>query len=384
MLWLWVLYGLLVVGVLTWGGLVGLRFKNTLKQAQPPAILPRVSVVVPARNEERNLARCILGLRNQDYPNIELIFVDDDSTDQTPTILARQARQDPRVKVAHTGGRPSGWNGKQWACHCGAEIAGGDWLCFMDADTFAEPQLIAQTVAFATASHVDMLTLQPWYEMQGLWERIVLPTGLPPLLLVFPPHRVNDPKDRLSMANGQFILIRREVYEAIEGHAGVRDQLMDDYPLAERVKASGYRLYVAFGPHLMRVRMYTNLGEIWAGALKASVRLTGGWLISLASVLGNLLINVLPVMALAWALFTANWPVAVVMGATVMLQLSYYAALRVAAFRLPPWSSITYPLGSLIVALIILDGMIRLAAGRDIQWKGRSMLGRPELPVRRG
>jgi chlorobactene glucosyltransferase len=383
MLWLWIVYALVVIGVLAWGSFIGMRFMNTLKDERLPERLPVVSLVVPARNEERGIDRCVRGLRGQEYRQMELIFVDDDSVDGTPDILTRHAQEDPRVKILKTGGKPDGWNGKQWACHCGAEASSGEWLCFMDADTMAEPNLISKTLAFCSARQIDMLSLQPWYEMRGLWERIVLPAGLPPLLLVFPPHRVNDPDDHLSIANGQFIMIRRDVYERIDGHAGVKDRMMDDYSLAEAVKKAGFRLFVADGTRVMRVRLYTNLKEIWEGNLKAAVQISGGWLASALGVIGNLVINVLPVVALLWALFVHNSPVAAIMGVTVLLQLTTYSILRMTAFRLPPWSGITYPIGGIIVAAMLLDGMVRLATGRNITWKGRPLLGRPELPVKR-
>lgn len=384
MLWLWILYAAIVLGFLAWGGLIGMRFINTLTHETLPAELPLVSMVVPARNEQRGIGRCVQGLRDQDYTRLELIFVDDDSTDATPQILQQHAEQDPRVKVVHTGGKPAGWNGKQWACHCGVEASTGDWLVFMDADTFAEPPLVSRTLAFSMARDIDMLSLQPWYEMQGLWERIVLPAGLPPLLLVYPPERVNNPNDPLSMANGQFIMIRRDVYQGIGGHAAIKDRMMDDYSLAEAVKSQKYRLFVAEGVKLMRVRLYTNLKEIWAGALKASVDITGGWMRSVAGLIANFLVNVLPVVVLVWAATMHDWPVVMILGVTVILQVLYYSVIRMTAFKLPPWSGVTYPIGGLIITAILLDGMVRVATGQNITWKGRSLLGRPELPVKRG
>jgi chlorobactene glucosyltransferase len=383
MMWLWIIYALAIVGILLCQAFVGLKFKNNLKHVSLPENPPLVSTIVPARNEERNIERCASGLIHQDYPHLELIFVDDDSRDTTPDILARFARQDSRVKVVNTGGKPEGWNGKQWACHSGAMAATGDWICFMDADTYAEPFLLSRTIAFAIECKIDMLTLQPWYEMCGLWERIVLPAGLTPLLLVFPPHRVNNPRDTLSIANGQFILMRRTTYDAVGGHAGIRDRMMDDFSLSESVKRAGYRLFVADGADVMRVRLYTNLKEIWAGALKAAVEISGGWLISFLTVVGIFLLNVVPIAALLWAILSGQWLVASILGATVAFQVIYNGMIRMVGYRIPPWSSITYPLGGAIVTAIVLDGMVRLASGRDIQWKGRSLLGRPELPIRK-
>jgi chlorobactene glucosyltransferase len=383
MVWV-LLYALFVIGILLWGGVIGLRFKGSLWYEKPPDTLPLVSTIVPARNEERNIDRCARGLVQQDYPNLEMVFIDDDSIDATPKILAGYAEREPRIKVITTGGKPENWNGKQWACHSGAEVSKGNWLCFMDADTYAEPTLISKTLAFATAKNVDVLTLQPWYEMCGLWERIVLPIGLPPLLIVFPPERINNPSDKLSMANGQFILIRRDVYNAIEGHAGVKDRMMDDFSLAEIIKRAGYRIVVADGADVIRVRLYTNLREIWAGALKAAVEISGGWLTSVLGLFVNLLTNVLPVPLFIWSLFQQNTLVSLILGIVVAFEVVYYSFVRVVGFRLPPWSGITYPIGGLVVMGILLDGMIRLASGKDIKWKDRSLLGRPELPIKQG
>ncbi len=379
LIWVLIIYVAAMAIYLGAVGIVGLRFKGTLKHAKLPDRLPRVSTIVPARNEERNIDRCASGIVAQDYANMEFVFVDDDSDDATPTILARYAEQDNRVKIVHTGGKPKDWNGKQWACQSGADQAAGEWLCFMDADTYAEPELISRTLAFAAANNIDMLSLQPWYEMRGLWERVVLPTCLFQLLLVFPPEWVNNPDRKLSMANGQFILIRRDVYDTIGGHASVKDCMMDDFPLAERVKGAGYRLYMADGSSVMRVRLYTNLREIWAGSIKAAVEITGGWLLSVLSFLALFLFNVLPAFLLVWAVLAGNQPATLILSVAVSLQLLFHAFMRMAGFRIPPWSSVASPFGGVVVTAILLDGMIRVASGGEIKWKGRDLLGRPDL-----
>ena len=184
--WLLIAYVSVVLLAMVWGVIVGFRFRGTLPSISHLLTSPRVSTIVPARNEERNIARCISGLSHQTYPDLEMIFVDDQSTDATPEIIASYAADDPRIVVVHTEDRPHGWNGKQWACHSGAQVATGDWLCFMDADTYAEPDLIVRTAGFAATQDVDMLTLQPWYEMRGVWERVVLPASLIPLPVILP------------------------------------------------------------------------------------------------------------------------------------------------------------------------------------------------------
>jgi chlorobactene glucosyltransferase len=381
MIWLW-LYVLIIALLLGWIAVIGFRFKGTLTQEDLPPHPPSVSTIVPARNEERNIGRCVEGLLQQDYESLEMIFVDDDSEDATPDILAMYARHDARVKVITTGGKPDDWNGKQWACHSGYEVASGDWLCFMDADTYAEPDLISRTVAFALKNDIDFLTMQPWYEIRELWERIVLPVGLSPLLLAFPPHRVNDPDDPLVMANGQFILVSREAYEDADGHAGVRTKMMDDFPLSENVFAAGHRVYIVDGSDVMRVRLYANLREIWNGALKAAVEISGGWVKTFGSLIVTLLINVLPFVVFTVALLNRNRAATIIMGLTIIGEAIFYGAIRSFAFRAPPWSGVTFPVGGVIVAGMTLDGMFRLATGREIKWKDRPVMGTPEVPVK--
>jgi chlorobactene glucosyltransferase len=383
MTWLWIAYALLIASIFAWIALIGFRFKGNLTQEALPPNPPLVSTIVPARNEERNIARCAEGLLQQDYAPLEMIFVDDDSRDATPDILAHFARGDARVRVVGTGGKPDDWNGKQWACHSGYAAARGDWLCFMDADTYAEPELISKTVAFALANDIDFLTMQPWYEIRELWERVILPVGLPPLLLASPPHRVNNPNDPMVMANGQFILVRREVYEDAGGHAGVRSKMMDDFSLAEKVLEAGHRIYIVDGTDVMRVRLYANLREIWNGWLKAAVEISGGWAKTLGIFTINLLTNILPFIVLIGALLAGNRDAMIVMGVTIIGEMIYYGAIRMLAFRAPPWSAVTYPIGGLIVTGMMLDGMFRLATGREIKWKDRPVMGTPEVPIHR-
>lgn len=386
MLVLVVLYAFAVIGLIAILGYIGVQFKGTLTDAPFPAEPPLVSTVVPARNEERNIGRCASGIVQQTYDRLEMIFVDDDSEDRTGEILEGYAKDESRMKVINTGGKPPDWNGKQWACHSGAEVSTGDWLCFMDADTYAEPELIEKTVSFAVANHIDMLSMQPWYEMQGLWERIVLPF-LPWLLLIFPPNRVNDSSTDLAMANGQFILIRRDVYEDTGGHEAIKQRMMDDFSLAELVKGAGYRIHVVDGSDVMRVRLYHNLKEIRSGAIKAAVEISGGWGPSIAGLIVMLLVNVLPVFLWGFAYF-AGVPedIVLILGTVVAIQLLFYGGIRIMGFRMPPWTAITYPLGALIVCAILAEGMYLVASKKDIQWKGRSVAGAPdlEMPVKPG
>jgi hypothetical protein len=217
--------------------------------------------------------------------------------------------------------------------------------------------------------------------MRGLWERIVLPSALVPLLMVYPPDKINNPDDPMAIANGQFILIRQAVYAAIDGHRAIKTRMMDDFSLAEVVKTAGYRLFIVEGFDVLRVRLYANLIEIRRGALKAAIEITGGWFMTLLGLLGNLFLNVLPPILLGISL-AVGWVTAeIILGILVGFQMLYYAILRVMAFRIPPWTAITYPLGSLIISWIILEGMFKVASGREIKWKDRDVMGRPKIKM---
>lgn len=376
-LWLFVAYAVVIVFITAWGALIGLRFKDTLTPHPLPPQPPSISCVVPARNEERNIGRCLEGLSAQNYPAFEIVVVDDDSSDDTPAILSRWQARDNRIRVVHTGGKPPGWNGKQNACYKGAQAASNDWLCFMDADTYAEPSLLRQTMAFALANNIDMLTMQPWYVMGSFWERTVLPSALSGILYIFPPHKVNDPAHPMAIANGQFIMMPRAVYEAIGGHEAVRDRMMDDFPLAEHVKGLGYRLYMVDGSQVMRVRLYHNLGEIWAGALKTAVDITGGWRITIMAVLINLFTHVGSIALLAWAIVLGSVPIIAISAGTAALWAVYNAMVCVQGFRVPAPYGLLYPLAGVISSAILLDGMARLLTGRSVRWKDRELMGTP-------
>jgi glycosyltransferase involved in cell wall biosynthesis len=377
---------LIVTGIVAvmaiWMSVVAMRFLGTLEHYPLPAEPPSVTTIVPARNEQRNIARCVRGLTQQIYPNLRMVFVDDASEDATGDILARGAAKDDRITVINTGGKPDDWNGKHYACFSGAQLAESKWLCFMDADTLAEPQCLERTVAFAEARGLDMLSLQPWYELHGLWERIMLPLSVAPIMLIYPPGKVNDPTHPLSMANGQFILIRRSVYDAVDGHRAVKDRMMDDFPLAENVKGAGYRLMIVEGFDVMRVRLFANLREIWGSALKAAVAITGGWRPTIIALIMNTIVNVLPPILLIIAVLTGNTPAIIILSLLMVAQLLYYGISRMMVHRIPPWSAVMFPIAGVLISAMLLDGMIRVVRGGRILWKGRDVLGPPSLKQR--
>ena len=217
----------------------------------------RVTVIVPARNEEKTLPRCLASLKAQDMTGLEVLVVDDDSTDQT-----RALAQAAGVEVVVSRPRPSGWMGKTWAAWQGAQVARGNWLLFVDADVDLAPETVRAAVALAEKENISLLTALSHIECASLWEAFLYPAGGLMILSVVHPKRVNNPNDAHAHASGAFMLFRRSAYEAIGGHMDVRDQVMDDTQLATAIKSRKLRLRVVNAAHLIRIRREQTFIEI--------------------------------------------------------------------------------------------------------------------------
>ncbi|MBE3069748.1 MAG: glycosyltransferase, partial [Planctomycetes bacterium] len=224
-----------------------------------------VSVIVPAKDEEANIRAALDTLRAQDYPNLEIIVVDDRSRDRTAEIVREVAAEDPRVRLVQVRELPAGWFGKPHAMHVGAGEARGRWLLFVDADCRQAPFSVRAGVSFLAANQGDMLSLWSVLEMHGFWENAVQPVAGSVLVAWFRPGWVNNPRRRTAFANGQYILIRRATYEAVGGYEPVRSQIVEDIAFARHVKGSGHRLLNATGEGLFTTRMYDSLPAMYRG-----------------------------------------------------------------------------------------------------------------------
>lgn len=233
----------------------------------PPQIAPRVSVLVAARDEEANIETCVTTLLDQDYPNFELIVIDDRSRDRTPAILSRLQRQfGDRLRVVTVDKCLDGWFGKNHAMHAGVAVSGGDWLLFTDADCRQNsPHTLSIAMQEARTHGTDFLSIIPMLETRTVWERILQPACSLVLIIRFLPERVNDPKRRIAYANGAFMLMTRRGYDAIGGHERIRARLNEDIELARLAKQGGLRLRVVENKGLYQTRMYSTLLGAWRG-----------------------------------------------------------------------------------------------------------------------
>jgi glycosyltransferase involved in cell wall biosynthesis len=228
-----------------------------------------VSVIVPARNEELSVGACLESLVPQTGVNFEILVVDDGSTDRTRQI----ARSFPEVRVVDPGPLPSGWSGKNNALVAGTKQARGRWLLFTDADTVHRAGSLSRSLAEAQRQKAALLSYSPEQEVHGLWEKAVMPVIFAELASTFRPAEVSDPASSAAAANGQYILVSRESYDAVGGHAAIATNLLEDVALARAVKASGRRIFFRYGGDAVRTRMYRSFSQLREGWTKNLVLL---------------------------------------------------------------------------------------------------------------
>jgi len=378
------LLSILWLALVTWLIARAVRQRNVLAGVavtalDPGRTAPKVAVIVPARNEAANIGRCVESLSAQDYPpdRLALIVVDDDSSDDTAAIVTTLARRDPRIILRHTPPLPPGWKGKVHACCVGTAAAPPDaqWLCFLDADMRAAPRAIASAVAAASDRKLDLLTLAPRHELGSFAERLMLPCGLYLLGFYQNLEKIQAPESDDVVATGQFMLLRREAYDAVGGHAAVCDAICEDFELALLLKRRGYRVLLMDGNLLLSTRMYTGWATLWPGFAKNLIQLLGG---SVRTVLAAPLI-----VALAWlAVWLPLQDLAAVLqgvsGAPLALALATLGTAAVIGlhvggavhFKIPWWYGLLFPLGYTAGGVMALDS-VRWRVTRRVHWKGR-------------
>lgn len=339
--------------------------------------VPLVSVIIPARNEERTLRTCLHAALAQRGARVQVVVVDDHSEDATLEIAREVAGGDPRVLVVPSKGLPAGWTGKTYALHQGAAASTGEWLLFIDADVRMSPDAVATTAAFAAAASVDVLSLSPFQRCEGFWERLLQPLVFDLLNERYDLRAVNDPGSPVAAANGQFIMARRAAYFEVGGHSAVRDQVVEDVALARKAKRAGFRIYFANTRSLAETRMYRDFTGIWEGWSKNLVRLvSSGRSGPSGTVASQLVLWVAPFGTLVGSLAVSgyNEPLGflpLISGGGAVACLVGSAACILARIGGVPRYSLLLPLGKLMLVAMIVHSWYRRVSGRGVVWKGR-------------
>lgn len=334
--------------------------------AAPLPVRPTVSAIVPARNEEASLSACLESLVRQTGIAFEVIVVDDASTDRTRQIaLAYDG-----VRLIDAPPLPQGWTGKNNAVTAGAREARGKWLLFTDADTVHLPGSLRRSVAEAQAHGAALLSYSPLQVVTGFWQRALMPVIFAELATTYRPSEVSDPSTPAAAANGQYLLISREAYDAVGGHSAIAAELLEDVALARRVKQSGRKIFFRYGGDAVRTRMYRKFPDMLEGWTKnlavlfpAAVPLSCLRLIEFLFLMAG-------IAATAWLLLLRRPLLAMLIGVIVASGYSMFLRrIRKAHFS---WTSNLFAIFALpLFAYLLLRSRLSYEKG-SVAWKGRT------------
>ncbi len=356
--------------------LLNLKELPVLPPVSDEAEQPKVSVLVPARNEENNIERCITSLLQQDYANYELIVLNDGSTDRTGEILERLQQEDKRSLLRILDGKPlpEGWHGKAWACNQLGKAARGEFLVFTDADTFHSSDSLSRSVAAMRQSGADMLSMTPRQEMHSFWEKLIVPLIYFILLCYLPLKLVSaTPAPSLCFANGQFLMFRRRMYREIGGHKAVSRDLVEDVWLCKAVKRNAGKVLSYNGMETVSCRMYRNFSEVWQGFSK---NLFAGLGYSTPLLLILMIITVLVYIApygfLVSAFIRADFSLALFWLPLMQIFIALLCRLLIAQrFQQSMPEALLHVFSQMALLGIAANSFFLVTFGKGSQWKGR-------------
>lgn len=358
------------------------EFKSLEKAIQQPENQnpsPLVSICIPARNEERVIERCISSAMKQDYPNFEILVLDDQSEDKTPDILKKLSEIVNNLKHFEGKPKPDGWLGKPWACQQLSEQAKGEILVFIDADVWLEEHAISKAVN--NLSHSDVITVWPKQQLKTFWEKVVIPIVYYGLYTLLPSKYVEEtPKwlpqnlrnkygHEFAAACGQFIAFNRTAYNKINGHAAVKDKVLDDVELAKEVKRQSLKLIMYEGHHSVNCRMYHSNNEIFNGLRKNFfVGFGNNTLLFLAMAALQIIVYVLPWIILITGTPLLQWYAGILILITLLQR--WYLDFK---YKWNPLFSLLHPIAILWYEVLAVRCLWDYYTGSKPDWKGRKV-----------
>ena len=363
---IFILGGLILITLNYLLNLKSFRFPKITSIFNPP---PRISVLIPARNEEARLGPCLSTISDSDYPILEILVLDDHSTDGTAQLVEQRTKGDSRIRLLSGKSLPEGWVGKPWACHQLSKEAKGDYLLFVDADTRFSDITIANAVTLAHEEKADLISLWPYLESLTWSERLVIPF-VHLFILFYLPHWAKGSLRCFGAANGQFVLFRRDAYEKIKGHESVYNHMVEDIAIARNMRAAGFKVLNLDGTNpghsiaLVRCRMYTRFSEVWEGFTKNLYPSFDGNFFAFFFFQSIQAVVFLAPFILLFTPFR---------GPLVGTEIAIIFALRISLahrFRQSYLGALLHPFGQLLVITIALNSWLQSLRGR-LPWKGR-------------
>ncbi|GAM10414.1 putative glycosyltransferase YdaM [Geobacter sp. OR-1] len=346
----------------------GNRTIRALRDVTPelPNVVPPVSVIVAARNESRNIRSAIQSLLSLNYPDYELIVVDDRSDDDTGSILDEMDKHDSRLRVIHLSDLPSGWLGKNHALWRGASESNGEILLFTDADIIMEPTVLSRAVHFFLEREIHHLAVSPSMTMPTTFLQMFGASFIIFFSIFARPWKARDPKSSYHTGIGAFNMVSRDAYKAVGGHEAIRLRPDDDIKLGKIIKKGGFRSDVAYGPDFLSVEWYSSLGEVIRG-LEKNAFSGCDYRISLAlfGVIFHLLATIWPYLAIFLTCgITRSIYIFTVLLLTVLFAdcATFHASKR--------WYAVGFPLSTLLFVWILLRTMVLNLSQGGIQWRG--------------
>ena len=350
--------------------------KSKSSPAQRPvldAIPNLVTAIVPARNEEAVIAACVESLSCQP-PIAEILVVDDQSSDKTASVVRGLTGKISKLRLLEAGALPDGWVGKNHALWVGVQQATSPWLLFTDADAKHECNSAARALEIAREQTAALVSFSPEQVTERWYEKALIPFIYLRLSKKFSYDKVNDPASKAAAANGQFLMIRRDVYDAIGGHQSVAGEVLEDLAIAMRVKQAGHRIWFASGQGLVRTRMYSSFHGMWEGWKKNLYRLMGGtrW------ALFREIESTLPWIPILLILIGFKAPLLFFLGVLLLIARQTVYGFDLARNHYPFSFIFYYVPAALLYAGVLWASYQSHVSGR-ISWKGREYsIGAPE------
>ena len=346
---------------------IGNRQTKKLKDVKPSpqSVWPEVSVIVAARNEERNIEEALQSILHQDYPELEIIVVNDRSTDRTGQILAALAERDKRLRPVHLAELPPGWLGKNHALYFAAQQATGQYLLFTDADIVMHPATITKAMSYALSNRLGHLTLSPEVRMPG----VLLPAFAGVFAFFFyifaRPAKAKDPKSRRFIGIGAFNLISSDAYRAAGTHEAIRMRPDDDMKLGKIIKQSGHRQEMLQGTQMIQVEWYASVGELIRGTEK---NFFSGLEYSILAAIGA---SIVQITFFVWpfaAVFLTSGATRLLNLAAVMMAILFYA-INAPAVGARREHGVLFPVAVLMFVFLLWNSMLRTLINGGINWR---------------